>query len=634
MDLTQANRSLHARLDIVEQTCDQVTVLQIHDDANAGSGPNKPLLRIYKHQAKSPANHIWAAIKTDDGGVNTTHIDLGADPGGYFNCDIRLVDGNMIIDFEGEEKVNMDVSYWTWPSYWKAGVYLQDNGEATAHFDELFEEDGSPQNRFPSVTITSPSNNTNFEPGTDITITADADDSDGTIALVEFFEGGTNKLGEDATVPYSFTWVDYQEGAYTITAKATDNEGGSRTSLSTNITVGVAVNVTSVSLAGADGALAVGGTTQLEAVFTPSNATNQFVEFESDDTSVATVSESGIVTAVSVGTATITVTSDEGGFTDTREIQVLAPSTETNWALGQRVTATGTADGANVPENLVDGDVGTRWSVQEFPQSATIDLGGTFTVNQTEVVCYEDRAYQYVIEGALTEDGAYKTLVDRSTNSTPGNAAAPIINEVDGTEARFLRITVSGADIYTGEWVSLTELRVFGQGEREVVFVNGVSLDLSSVTLLEGETQQLTATINPSNATNNAANFSSSDPSIASVDTNGLVTAVSEGTATITVTTEDGGFSATTEITVTRPLSALNGQNQIRIVPNPATSVVHIHGAEPYQTVSVFDQTGKIVLYQKVESLVSLDIRALKTGIYLVRLEGSEGVQSVKLIKR
>ena len=143
-----------------------------------------------------PSNHLWAAIKTDDGGVNTTHVDLGEDPGGYFNCDIRLVDGNMIIDFQGEEKVNMDVSYWTWPSYWKAGVYLQDDGEATAYFDDLFEADGSPQNYFPSVSITSPTNNTNFEPGEDIMIDVEANDSDGIVTIVEFFEGNT-KLGED-----------------------------------------------------------------------------------------------------------------------------------------------------------------------------------------------------------------------------------------------------------------------------------------------------------------------------------------------------------------------------------------------------------------------------------------------------
>ncbi|MEQ8240764.1 MAG: polysaccharide lyase family 7 protein, partial [Cyclobacteriaceae bacterium] len=372
-DLTQNNRSLHARLDIVEQTCDQVTVLQIHDDANAGSGPNKPLLRIYKHQAKSPANHIWAVIKTDDGGVANDHFDLGEDPGGYFNCDIRLVDGNIIVDFNGEEKVNMDVSFWTFPSYWKAGVYLQDDGVATAHFDELFEEDGTQQNRFPSISIASPSNDTNFEPGSDITITAEAEDSDGTITKVEFFEGST-KLGEATSAPYSFTWTGAAEGNYTISAKATDNEGASRTSLGVDISVAVQVDVTGVNLAEV-GAITVGGTLQLEAAISPSEATNKNVVFESDNTSVATVSESGLVTGISVGSATVTVTTDEGGFTDTKAVHVLAPSTGMNWAMLQPITSTGVPDGANVSAHLVDGDTDTRWSVEEFPQSATIDLG-------------------------------------------------------------------------------------------------------------------------------------------------------------------------------------------------------------------------------------------------------------------
>ena len=114
--------------------------------AGAGSGPNKPLLRIYKHQTKSPINHLWAVYKTDISGAVNTHIDLGEDPGGYFTCDIRLVDRNMIIDVDGVEKVNVDVSFWTFPSYWKAGVYLQDPGTATVYFDELFTGNGTALN--------------------------------------------------------------------------------------------------------------------------------------------------------------------------------------------------------------------------------------------------------------------------------------------------------------------------------------------------------------------------------------------------------------------------------------------------------------------------------------------------------
>jgi len=465
-NLNDNNRSLHGRIDIVEQTCDQVTVMQIHDDANAGPGPNKPLIRIYKHNAKTPANHLWAAFKTDAGGIATTHVDLGEDPGGYFNCDIRLVDGRMIVDYEGEEKLNVDVSFWTYPSYWKAGVYLQDEGEATAYFDDLFEEDGTQQNYFPSVSITAPSSSTNFIPGSDITITADAEDSDGTLTSVEFFEGGNIKLGEAATAPFSFIWTNVPAGDYTLTAKATDNEGGSRTSLSTKITVRDQVDVTGVVLVEISGAIAVGASTQLDAFVSPTDAVNQNLVFSSEDENIATVTTDGILTAVSEGIVTVTVTTDEGGFIDSKMIQILSPSSEFNWALSQPSAGTGTSDGANVVANLVDDSTGTRWSVNGFPQSATINLEADITITQTEVTCYEDRAYQFIIEAAQSQDGPFTTIVDRSDNTLSGSAMTPIINAVDRVEARYVRVTVLGADIYAGPWVSLTELRVFGEGNR------------------------------------------------------------------------------------------------------------------------------------------------------------------------
>ncbi|WP_421762653.1 polysaccharide lyase family 7 protein [Ekhidna sp.] len=236
--LTDGDRSFHGSLTFVEQTCDQVTVVQIHDDANEGSGPNKPLLRIYKHQTKSPVNHLWAAVKTDATGDNTTHVDLGLAPTDYFSFDVRLVGGNMIIDIDGEEKANLDVSFWTFPSYWKAGVYLQDEGEATVYFDELYEGDGSVINHGPSVGITSPTNGESFNSGSDITITADAFDTDGSISLVEFFQGN-EKLGEDATAPYEIIWNDVPFGDYTLTAIATDNEGATSKSLGIDISLGV-----------------------------------------------------------------------------------------------------------------------------------------------------------------------------------------------------------------------------------------------------------------------------------------------------------------------------------------------------------------------------------------------------------
>ncbi len=80
--------------------------------------------------------------------------------------------------------------------------------------------------------------------------------------------------------------------------------------------------------------------------------------------------------------------------------------------------------------------------------------------------------------------------------------------------------------------------------------VTGVSLDRSSMTLVQGESQPIFPTVSPDNASDKTVTWSSSNPSTATVDGNGVVTAVSIGTATITVTTRNGGFKATCTVTV------------------------------------------------------------------------------------
>lgn len=80
--------------------------------------------------------------------------------------------------------------------------------------------------------------------------------------------------------------------------------------------------------------------------------------------------------------------------------------------------------------------------------------------------------------------------------------------------------------------------------------VTGVSLDRTQVTLGEGSYVYLNATVSPITAVNRAVTWLSSDSSVATVNASGRVTAVAEGKATITVTTVDGGFTATCEVTV------------------------------------------------------------------------------------
>lgn len=89
-------------------------------------------------------------------------------------------------------------------------------------------------NQLPSSSIASPLQNSSFVAPASITITASANDPDGSIQKVEFYQGST-KIGEDTSYPYSFTWNGVSSGSYSLTAKAIDNLGAS--AVSTAITI-------------------------------------------------------------------------------------------------------------------------------------------------------------------------------------------------------------------------------------------------------------------------------------------------------------------------------------------------------------------------------------------------------------
>jgi hypothetical protein len=91
-------------------------------------------------------------------------------------------------------------------------------------------------NRPPAVSLTAPADGAIFFVPTVIDLAAEADDSDGTVAKVEFFNGEI-KLGESFASPFAFSWSPVGEGAHRLTARATDNAGASSTSEAVTVTV-------------------------------------------------------------------------------------------------------------------------------------------------------------------------------------------------------------------------------------------------------------------------------------------------------------------------------------------------------------------------------------------------------------
>ncbi|MBL8510605.1 MAG: hypothetical protein JNM52_03070, partial [Betaproteobacteria bacterium] len=88
----------------------------------------------------------------------------------------------------------------------------------------------------PNISLTAPAASAVFTAPAAITLSANATDSDGTIAMVEFYNG-TTLIGSDTTAPFGYTWSGVAAGSYTLTAKAYDNLAAVTTSMPINITI-------------------------------------------------------------------------------------------------------------------------------------------------------------------------------------------------------------------------------------------------------------------------------------------------------------------------------------------------------------------------------------------------------------
>ncbi len=135
-------------------------------------------------------------------------------------------------------------------------------------------------------------------------------------------------------------------------------------------------------------------------------------------------------------------------------------SKDSDVARAKSVTAPGSQAGY-AGEKLVDGytNAESRWSAQGYPKTAVVDLGSEFFVNTAEVFAYENRAYQYTVE-VSTDNANWFTVMNRSTNTETGGAISRNFPE---RSARYVRLRVTGAAGYTGDWVSIRELHVYGR---------------------------------------------------------------------------------------------------------------------------------------------------------------------------
>ncbi len=119
--------------------------------------------------------------------------------------------------------------------------------------------------------------------------------------------------------------------------------------------------------------------------------------------------------------------------------------------------------------NGVDDSLWTRWSASGYPQWIELDLGTAQSIEITELAPYRGRAYQFKVETKVGAGDPYGLLVDRLTNTSNGFAFADTFPPV---QARFVRLTVTGAHGYTGSAVRIVEFKLYGNS------ITGVSGEL------------------------------------------------------------------------------------------------------------------------------------------------------------
>lgn len=302
----------------------------------------------------------------------------------------------------------------------------------------------------------------------------------------------------------------------------------------------------------------IGATYQLTATVLPEDAENKSVTWASSNSAVCTISEEGLVTAIGDGTATVTVTTVDGGKTATCEVAVFIPVTAIviSYQTLQLQVGDKKKLGINVrPNNATDQSV--EWSSSDN-LVVTVDA-----------------------EGNVTAKKAGTVVITVTSVSNPEISASCEVTVTQPVKS-----------------ISLNEGKIA---------INGL-----------GETYQLIATVLPEDASDKSVTWTSSHDSICTVSQTGLVTAVGPGLATIVVTSVDSGKYATCQVSVNIPVQSItlnpdtllmqvgdSRQLEVTILPDNATDT-RIEWISSEESVATVDVNGNVTAKKGGTSVITV----------------------------
>lgn len=350
--------------------------------------------------------------------------------------------------------------------------------------------------------------------------------------------------------------------------------GGGKDNPSTPYTPPANVAVSSVSISTTSAELEIGKTLQLTATISPSNATDKSVSWTTSSATVATVTPTGMVTAKAEGTTNITATC--GGKSAVCKVTVkkaTIPVTSVeldNTDITIKVGESKTLKVTIKPDNATDKTI--TWASSKT-DIVTVDTDGKVTAVKEGVASVtatcggKTASCKVTVEKAVVEVTSI-TLSESSLSMAKGDSKT-IIATVSPSNATNKTVTWISSNDNVAK-VSNGTITAVGGGNATItancggksatctitvmVPVNSITLSSTSLELKKGSSYTITATVNPSDATDNTVTWTTSNNSVATIS-NGTITAVGCGRATITATC--GNLSATCQVNVIIPVSRI-----------------------------------------------------------------------------
>lgn len=409
--------------------------------------------------------------------------------------------------------------------------------------------------------------------GESVLLTATISPSDATNKQVRWTSSNPNILVSDGKITTSFppgtntTTINGREALGRCTITATTEDGKKKATCKVTV-FAKTVAVTGIVLSETSLQLNRGDKHTLKATIQPGNASDKTIQWSSSNSSVASVDQDGIVTAVGAGSATIKASSGSLSVSCTVDVNVPVTSISLNVILltlekGNFALLTATVS----PDDAIDKTV--QWS-SDNPSVATVDQNGKviavddgkakitasaggFTAT-CSVICVSIPVSAIVLDktslslakgssAALTANVSPRNATDKTVNwasSNPNVATVDQNGRVTGVNSGDATITASAGDVS-----ATCQVSVF-------IPATSITLNSSSVTLKVGETALLEATVHPEDASDKNVIWYSSYPDVATVD-GGRITAAGFGQTVITAQIGDCSASCTVTVLTDSP---------------------------------------------------------------------------------